>query len=235
MVSGRHKRCSHDTCATRVYLDTEGRKTAAYCKQHAEDVKVDILRNKRCTYYTCLKIACFSFEGSKTAVYCREHADEDMVNVYTKRCSYNSCTRNHYLNVSGSKTAAYCKQHAGHGMVHVYNKSCSYLYCRRRAYFNLQGIEAAAYCVRHAGVDMLNVYNDTSFTHTTCTTAPSFNKEGSKPAVYRKQDVDLALPKSATRTVHMISVQGHLPSVCRRQQGRSTLQATCLRQHGKRI
>ncbi|CAN0588986.1 unnamed protein product, partial [Laminaria digitata] len=67
------KFCSHNSCTRQPSFSLVGRKTAAYCKQHAENGMVDV-RNKRCLHDSCTTQPIFNLVGSKTAAYCKQHA-----------------------------------------------------------------------------------------------------------------------------------------------------------------
>ena len=80
MVDVYHKRCSHDSCTRQPNFNVKGSKTAAFCKQHAEDDMVNVSR-KRCSHDACTTRPSFNFEGSKKAMFCKQHAQDGMVCV----------------------------------------------------------------------------------------------------------------------------------------------------------
>ncbi|CAN0022208.1 unnamed protein product, partial [Laminaria digitata] len=89
----RTGRCRYRQCEKTANFNVEGgNKKELYCKQHAEDGKVDV-RSIRCSHEFCTKHPSYNVKGSWKAVYCQQHAAEGMVNVVTKRCSHEACTK----------------------------------------------------------------------------------------------------------------------------------------------
>ena len=84
MVDVRNMRCVHDSCTRRPSFNVLGKRTTAYCKEHAQDGMMDV-RKGRCAYESCTKYPSFNVDGSKTAVYCNLHAQDGMVDVPTRR------------------------------------------------------------------------------------------------------------------------------------------------------
>ncbi|CAN0538552.1 unnamed protein product, partial [Scytosiphon promiscuus] len=64
--------CLHDGCAKNSRFNVQGIKTGAYCRQHAEDGMVDVMR-KRCLHDSCTKASSYNAVGM-TPAYCRDHA-----------------------------------------------------------------------------------------------------------------------------------------------------------------
>ena len=199
MVDVRSKRrtCAHDNCARLPKFNREGSKTAAYCKQHAEDGMVDVC-HKRCSHDSCTKHPVFNVEGSKVAVYCKQHAGDGMVNVLSRRCLHELCTRRPSFMTKGSKTATYCKQHAEKGMVDVLTKRCSHETCEKTPLFNFEGIKTGAYCKQHARIGMIDVRSKRC-SQESCMRRPNFNAEGSKIQVYCKEHAENGMVNVCSR------------------------------------
>ena len=108
----RSKRCSHVACAKVPHFNIEGSKTAAYCKQHAEDGMVNVL-SKRCSHVSCTKIPNFSVKSSRTAAYCKQHAEDGMVNIRKRHCSHHDCFKKPAWGLLTDGTATTCTYHKG--------------------------------------------------------------------------------------------------------------------------
>lgn len=143
----RAKRCSHDSCIRRAIFDVEGRKKAAYCKQHAGYGMVHLLK-RRCKHDSCSPSPSYNEEETKTGTYCRQHAADGMLDVSSKRYTDKTCTRAPTFNVDGSKAAAYCKEHAANRMVDVRNKRCSHTSCLKRPGWGILTDGRATACIR---------------------------------------------------------------------------------------
>ena len=84
MVRTRSTRCLHDFCRKDAYHNVKGSKAAVYCKQHAGNDMVNILR-KRCSHCSCTRKPSYNVHGGKTAMFCKQHAEDGMINVRTTR------------------------------------------------------------------------------------------------------------------------------------------------------
>lgn len=82
-------RCSNPFCDTRAVFDVKGTRTAAYCKQYADDGMVDVY-HETCVRSTYTTTPSFNVDGSKKAVYCRQQAEDVIINVRSKCCSHDS-------------------------------------------------------------------------------------------------------------------------------------------------
>ncbi|CAN0493906.1 unnamed protein product [Laminaria digitata] len=146
MVNVRDRRCLHDACTRRPAFNLVGRKTAGYCKQHAED-RMDVL-SKRCFHGSCTRRPTFNIVGSITAAYCKQHAEDGMVNVLHNSCSHDSCKKLSSFSVIGSK-AVYCKHHSDTGIVDVLSGRCSHDSCTMIPLWGVHTEVSASVCARH--------------------------------------------------------------------------------------
>ncbi|CAN0020330.1 unnamed protein product [Ectocarpus sp. 6 AP-2014] len=144
-------KCRAPQCTRCASFNTEGGKTAMFCRQHAEEGMVDVA-HKRCAQAGCTQHPTFNNQGSKTAMFCKQHAEEGMVDVAHKRCAEAGCTQQPTFNNQGSKTAMFCKQHAEEGMVDVLNKCCSHGEgCTSRPGWGYWADGKASVCAKHKG------------------------------------------------------------------------------------
>ena len=74
------QRCLRDSCMKSPSFNFEGSKVPVYCKQHAEDGRVNV-HNTRCSQDSCMMSPSFNVRGSKSPAYCKNHAKDGMVSV----------------------------------------------------------------------------------------------------------------------------------------------------------
>ena len=112
MIDVRSRRCSHESCTKISSFNVMGNRTAAYCKQHAEDDMVDV-HSRRCSEAFCTKQPSFNFVESKTARYCKLHAADGMVNVIARHCLRPSCFKRPAWGVLTDDGPTSCLRHKG--------------------------------------------------------------------------------------------------------------------------
>ena len=76
-VSVHNRSFSHDSCMKLPVINVKGRKTASYCKTHADDGQVDA-SNKNGEHDPCTKRPIINVLDSKTALYCKRNAKHCM-------------------------------------------------------------------------------------------------------------------------------------------------------------
>ena len=150
----RGKRCVHITCTKRpsfnVENNVESSRTAAYCKQHAQDGMVDAI-NIRCSHRFCTTMASFNIDGFKRPAYCKRHAEEGMVNVVSRRCSHNSGTRAPSWGVPTDFRASLRVRHKGDlqgGQLIHFEAVCQEAFCGKRSRWGIRG-KKPTHCQRH--------------------------------------------------------------------------------------
>ena len=106
MVKGCSRCCLHDVCTTRPNVNAKGSRTPEYCKRHAENGMMNVVK-KLCSHDFCPLRANVNVEG-KGAKFCKLHARDGIVNVVRRPCLHDTCTKTPSFNVKGSHRAIYC-------------------------------------------------------------------------------------------------------------------------------
>lgn len=144
-------RCSHHSCTRHPSFTVEGKKTAAYCKQHAENGMVN-LSSKGCRHDSCITKPKFNFEGSKTPACCRKHAEGGMVDIVSRRCSHIACTKHPSWGVASDGVPTTCLRHKNDisgGPVIQFATRCMIVGCRKVSRCGLEG-KSPTHCRDHA-------------------------------------------------------------------------------------
>ena len=148
------RRCTNGSCTRRPSFNVEGRKTAAYCSQHALDSLVDIIHT-RCSYDSCTRKPCFNVEGSKKGAYCSQHAQTGMVDVLHKRCSHSSCLQRQASGLVTDGTTTACSRHTSHFLgspVVNFAATCKVECCKKHLCWGLDRRQAI-HCLGHGPLE----------------------------------------------------------------------------------
>ncbi|CAN0592613.1 unnamed protein product [Laminaria digitata] len=112
MVNVRSRRCLHDSCEKLPTFGVIGSKKAVYCKQHAEDGKVDVC-NKRCLHDSCMSWPQWSVLPDGSAFVCARHKSDlragPVIN-FRARCNMVGCQKSSRWGLDG-KPPTHCPDH----------------------------------------------------------------------------------------------------------------------------
>ena len=85
--------CRHDPCKTKASFNDEGSKTAAFCKQHAENGMVNVL-DRRCAHGSCNRVPRWGVSTDGAATVCDYHKSDILsgyVINFTAQCQVAGC------------------------------------------------------------------------------------------------------------------------------------------------
>lgn len=86
------KKRDHPNCCKAPDFGKEGTKKPEYCKPHAKDGMVDVVKKRRVHPGGIATQPSIGREGTKKVECCSKHAKQGMVDVRSKICQHLGCT-----------------------------------------------------------------------------------------------------------------------------------------------